>query len=111
MGSIDPVIDAELNQRGVAAVAAMLPLAVGSNRGATVKLWVTGVPDPDRGYVEDWLGRKEAEDRATSARRHQEVTKPAHDAATYAWWSVIVGTIAAVAGLVAAVLSAIPLFK
>jgi hypothetical protein len=111
MSDIKPDVDAELNRRGVAAVAAMLTSGVGPSRGAAVKLGVVGLPELDRAYVEDWLGRKAAEEAATAAQRHQEATKPAQDAAKYAWWSLIVAAIAAVAGVVAVVLSAIPLLR
>jgi hypothetical protein len=68
MAEVNPTIDAELKKRGRAAIAAMLTEAVGTNRGATVRLWVQGLPDPDRAYVEDWLGRKEAEEAAPGVR-------------------------------------------
>jgi hypothetical protein len=104
MVSIRPDVEAELKRRGVAAVTAMLAGSVGSNPGAEVRLWVHGLPDPDRAYVEDWLGRQETDAAATAGKRHEEATKPAQEAAKYALWAVIVGA-------AAAVLSAIALLK
>jgi hypothetical protein len=101
MEAVNPAIDAELDKRGRAAIAAMLTEAVGANRGATVRLWVQGLPDPDRAYVEDWLGRKEAEEAALAARRHEEALKPAQDAARWAWWACVIGGAALVVSLIA----------
>jgi hypothetical protein len=113
MSDIRPYVDAELNRRGVAVVAALLANddAVGIGRGAEVRLFATGLSNPERGYVEDWLGRKERETAVTAAHRHQEVTKSAQEAAKYAAWSAVVGAISAVAGIIAVILSAVPLLK
>jgi hypothetical protein len=46
--------DAELERRGVAAVAAALASeGVGIGRGAEFRLFVPDLPNPSRGYVED----------------------------------------------------------
>jgi hypothetical protein len=53
--------DAELQRRGAGDVAAALASeGVGIGRGAEFRLFVPDLPNPSRGYVEDWLGRKEA---------------------------------------------------
>jgi hypothetical protein len=80
----------------------------GPHPGATVNLWVSGMADEERlRLMTGGVVRRPRRSRA--AQRPQEATKPAQDAAKYAWWSVIVGAIAAAAGVVAVVLSAIPL--
>jgi hypothetical protein len=69
--------DAELERRGVAAVAAALVRdGVGAGRGAKFRLFVPDLPNPSRGYVEDWLGRTEARAAARETKRFHCILWP-----------------------------------
>jgi hypothetical protein len=63
----------ELERRGVASVVAMLSgRGVGVGRGAEFKLFTPGMPNPSRGFVEDWVGHKEAEVKAEAKAKEAE---------------------------------------
>lgn len=82
--------DAELEGRGVAAVAAFLAGdGVGAGRNAEFRLFIPdSVTNPTRGCIEDWLGRKEATVAARETFRFHCIFSPA--------------LIAAIAGVIAA---------
>ena len=83
MISIEMEWSAQLDRRGLTSVVAALSGSeVGIGRGAEFRLFIAGMQNPSRGFVEDWVGRKEAEARAearakeaeakvTEARRHR----------------------------------------
>ena len=57
-----PRWDAVLEKRGLTAVKLYLaPDNIGTGQNAEVRLFVSGLQDPQRDYVEGWIARKEAE--------------------------------------------------
>jgi len=69
--------EAELGRRGISAVAAVLAsTGVGIGRGAEFRLFVPDLPNPSRGDVEDWLGRKEALAATRHTRRFHRIFWP-----------------------------------
>jgi hypothetical protein len=78
---------AQLDRRGLTSVVA--PLSdVGASRGAEFRLFIADMPNPSRGFVEDWIGRKESEAEATEARRF--------------WCIFVAAVLAVVVGVIAA---------
>ena len=59
-----------LNKLGVEAVKARMP-NVGSGTGAEFPLQVSSVPNPSRGFVEDWLASKEQSKARTTTKRYR----------------------------------------
>jgi hypothetical protein len=83
---------AELERRGVASVVAMLSGSeVGIGRGSDFRLFIQGMPNPSRGFVEDWIGRKEAEERLLEADKRQLEAKRFR----YLLWPTLVAALAA----------------
>jgi hypothetical protein len=83
--------DAELDHRGVAAIAAALS-GGGVGRGAEFRLFVSDLANPSRAYVEDWLGRKEARATLRETRRFHCIFWPslvAAGASIVAAWPVL----------------------
>ena len=90
--------DAELERRGVAAVAAYLASdKVGTTQNAIIPLYI-GHPDPERAYVEAWLGRKEDDAAQLAEARHQESLAVGQNAVKWAFWAFV----AAVVGVLVA---------
>jgi hypothetical protein len=96
--SLDPRTRADLERLGVDVVRGILanPSRSGSGRGATVRLEVAAMPDPNRGEVEDWLAEQDATAAGITGRRHDQLL----------FWA----RVAAIAAIVAAIASAIALF-
>jgi hypothetical protein len=77
LGRAEARWDAELERRGVAAVATALASdGIGIGRGAEFRLFVPDPPNPSRGYVEDWPGHKEARAAARESRRFHFIFWP-----------------------------------
>ena len=92
--------DEELERRGVAAITAYLASGgVGTGQNAEVHLFVTGLENPQRQYVERWLGRKEAEADRLAEDRHRETLKVSRKSARWAFWAFIAGAVAVFVGL------------
>ena len=86
---LEALWDAELGRIGKGAVIAKLG-GTSADPGATFPLHLPdGKGDPKRGYVEEWLGRMEAEATAIDTKRFRYI--------------LIASVVAAVAGVVAAV--------
>jgi hypothetical protein len=67
--------DAELRRLGRAAVIARLENG-GAHANSDYKLFVSGLRDPLRGYVERWLARQEeASEKAARARHDQSMRR------------------------------------
>ena len=68
---LEALWDAELRRIGRSAVIAELG-GMPANPGATFPLYLPdGKGDPKRGYVQKWLGRTGAAEKATEAKRHR----------------------------------------
>jgi hypothetical protein len=82
--------DEELERLGKASVTARLGIkeASGAGPNADFRLWVSGLRDPPRRYVEEWLQRKEAEEKATEAKRF--------------WCIFVAAVLAVIVGVIAA---------
>lgn len=94
--TLDPSTRRELERRGAANVRSLLiPEVSGSNPNALVPLYATGVLDPLRRDVEDWLRDTELAEKAEQDHRHRQVISTAY-------WTLGVAVIAAVAGIIAA---------
>lgn len=92
--------DAELERRGVSAVIAYLASdQVGASQNADVRLFVVGLEDPARRYVERWLGRKEADAARLAEERHRETLRIGQKAARWAFWAFVAGAAAVAIGL------------
>lgn len=105
--SDDPVLslhrrwDAELDRRGVTAIRAYLASdQVGASQNADVRLFVAGLEDPARHYVERWLVRKEADAALLAEARYHEMLKISRKSARWAFWAFVAGAGAAVIGIV-----------
>jgi hypothetical protein len=71
--SLDPRVLAELEERGLEKVSAMLD-SHAADKGPFIRLGITDCPDPRPFEVEFWLREtlKELEANKLSARRHEE---------------------------------------
>ena len=78
---------AQLDRRGLTSVVVALS-KVGAGRGAEFPLLTGDVPNPSRGFVEDWISHKEAEAAATETRRF--------------WCIFVAAVLAVVVGVIAA---------
>jgi hypothetical protein len=79
----------ELDRRGLTSVVAALSGGdVRPGRGAEFPLFLGGTPNPSRGYVEDWISRKEAVTTKVEARRF--------------WCIFVAALLAVVVGIIAA---------
>jgi hypothetical protein len=73
-----PRWDAVLEKRGLTAVKLYLaPDNIGTGQNAKVRLFVSGLQDPQRDYVEGWIARKEAEAARLVEDRHRETLREA----------------------------------
>jgi hypothetical protein len=63
---------------------------VGAGQNAIVRLFIGG-PDPERSYVERWLGRKEAEAARLATERHQESLAISRKSVRWAFWAFVAG--------------------
>jgi hypothetical protein len=67
--------DAELAKRGRLSIVALLD-NIGASPNSTFPLYGSGLREPTRAYVEQWLTRQEAEsDRAARARHDQSMRR------------------------------------
>ena len=92
--------NAELERLGKTAVAAKLMSGgVGTGSGAEVKLSLSGLKNPTRGYVEEWLGRLDREEKADrAAAKADRAEAKVVDARRfhYIFWPALVAALAAV---------------
>jgi len=85
--------NAELECLGKTAVAAKLMSGdVGTGSGAELKLSMSGLKNPTRGYVEEWLGRLDREEKADRAAAKVVDARRFH----YIFWPALVAALAAV---------------
>jgi hypothetical protein len=84
-----------------AVVAKLMSADVGAGRGAEFRLFVTGLPNPSRGYVEDWLGRLEAEEKTAEAVAKTLETKRHHVNVFIGIAGIIIGILLSIAWPVA----------
>jgi hypothetical protein len=82
----------ELNRLDTTAVVAKLH-HMGFGRGAEVRLDVREMQDPTRGFVEEWLGRKEAEKAKREEERHAATRRLAKIALGVAIGSLVVSLV------------------
>ena len=79
----------ELDRRGIRSVTATLSSGdIRPGRGAEFHLFLGGTPNPSRGYVEDWISRKQAEATGIDTKRF--------------WYLLIASVVAAAASVIAA---------
>ena len=95
--------NAELECLGKTAVAAKLMSGgVGTGSDAELKLSMSGLENPTRGYVEEWLGRLDREEKADrAAAKADRAAAKVVDARRfhYIFWPVLVAALAAVFSL------------
>ena len=102
--------NAELEHLGKTAVAAKLMSGgVGPGSDAELKLSMSGLENPTRGYVEEWLGRLDREEKADRAAAKADRAAAKADRAEakvvdarrfhYIFWPVLVASLAAVFSL------------
>ena len=81
--------DQALDRRGTASVVATLVSGVGVGRASPFPPGIHGIQDPTRGFVEDWIVRKEAANRKLETMRFHYIFCPALLAALAAVWFVV----------------------
>jgi hypothetical protein len=107
--------DAELERRGKTAVAAKLASGdEGAGTGADFRLFVQGLQNPTRGYVEESLGRLDRQEKAAEAAAMAEAQAARAEAKAdradekvvntkrfhYIFWPALVAALAAVLSVV-----------
>ena len=106
--SLEQRWDAELEKRGLAAVTLLLDAYnVGIGRNAEVRLFVPGLENPQRDYVEGWIRRKEGEGSRLAEDRHRETLRVGEEAlrvsrkgVRWAFWAFVMGALSVLIGLV-----------
>ena len=78
----------ELDRRGFPSVVATLASGVGPGRASPYHLFIQGMPEPTREFVEGWICRREAAEKATETRRF--------------WLIFVAAVLAVVVGIIAA---------